>query len=73
VPLEIQKTYAHLYAAWALTSPTIEATDHPLWFSREAISSMSPQNRAAWEKWASDTMLLEGEKRRQAAATGGAQ
>ena len=72
VPLEIQKAYAHLYAAWSLTSPTIEATDHSQWFSREAFVTMSPQNRAAWEKWASDTMLLEGEKRRQAAANGGA-
>jgi len=72
VPMELQKSYARLYAAWSLTSPTIEATDHPRWFSRWVFLSMSPQNRAAWEKWASDTMLLEGEKRRQAAANGGA-
>jgi hypothetical protein len=72
VPMNLQKSYARLYAAWSLTSPTIEATDHPQWFSRESLLSMSPQNRAAWEKWASDTMLLEGGKRRQAAANGGA-
>ncbi len=68
VPLDQQRQYAKVFRAFGISAPGIDEREHPDFFSGATFFAMPAATRAAWVKWAEDTIAAVAEQRKQAAA-----